>query len=401
MSQFGLNWVHSPAVLAHPFSDGSSVVLETSLHQMAETLGEDGPRYESLLTPARDTWQAVSSNGVPSQLLSHVPAVIRLAGRALAPITRLARSFTRPETRGFLAGLAGHSAMPLEKRSTAGIAIALLAAAHSGGWPFPQGGAQKIADSLAAYFRSLGGKIETDHRVTDLRELLSARAVLLDLTPLQVAGISHGVFPEQYLHVLRNYRYGTGVFKMDWALSAPVPWRAEALRRAATLHLGGTLEEIAVAERAPWMRGASNRPFLIAAQHSLFDPTRAPEGRHTLWAYCHVPFGSKIDMTERMEAQIEHFAPGFRDCILARSALPPRTLEAHNSNLIGGDIMGGAQDLWQIFMRPTLRYWTTPLPQVYLCSASTPPGPGVHGMCGHWAARLALRFTFRIPYPSS
>jgi phytoene dehydrogenase-like protein len=332
-----------------------------------------------------------------ANLLPHtfaIQATVRQACRSAARIAR--RSFSGPDARAIFAGMAAHSLLPLEKAGTAGVALVLLASAHAGGWPFPRGGAQKISDALAAYFRSLGGTIETNRRVRDLRELLSCRAVLLDLTPRQVLAIGGPAFPEGYVRALREYRYGQAAFKIDWALSDPVPWRSEKVRRASTVHLGGTLEEIQSAERAPWNDSVSDRPFIIAAQHSLFDPTRAPKGKHTLWAYCHVPFGAQVSMVACMEAQIERFAPGFRDCILARSVLSPRMLESHNANLVGGDIGGGMQNIWQTLFRPTRRRWKTPLRNVYICSSSTPPGAGVHGMCGYFAARSALSDVFGV-----
>jgi phytoene dehydrogenase-like protein len=397
LEQFGLSWIHPPAAAAHPLPDGSAVIVESSLDDTSSSLGDDGKAYASLLGPAcqvlNDVVQATSLAGT----VPHLLAAPRPAWNALRSATGLALARFRQEpARALLAGMAAHSMLPLEKLSTAAIALALLAAAHTGGWPFPRGGAQQLANALADYLRSLGGSIETGRRVHDLRELPPARAVLLDLTPRQVLELAGQRFPDEFRRRLGKYRYGIAAFKMDWALSQPVPWRSRELRRAATIHLGGTMEEIAEAERAPWQGAVSDRPFLITAQHTLFDDSRAPAGRHTLWGYSHVPPGSDVDMTERMEAQIERFAPGFRDTIIGRSAMPPRALEAHNANLVAGDILGGAQDLAQTLIRPTLRYWTTPLHNVYLCSASTPPGAGVHGMCGHLAGRIALRRSFGL-----
>jgi phytoene dehydrogenase-like protein len=264
---------------------------------------------------------------------------------------------------------------------------------HAVGWPFPRGGSQKLADALAAHLRSLGGEIETGTRVESLAELGAAKAILLDVTPRQFVAMAGDTLPERYRHRLEKFRYGPGVFKVDWALDGPVPWTAKDCARAATVHLGGTLEEIAASEREPWRGSVSERPYVLFAQQSLFDASRVPEGKQSAWAYCHVPNGSTLDMTARIEAQVERFAPGFRDRIVARSTLGPKQLEAHNANLVGGDINGGAADLRQLFTRPVPRrsQYTTPLPNVFICSASTPPGGGVHGMCGTHAARAALR----------
>jgi len=264
---------------------------------------------------------------------------------------------------------------------------------HAVGWPFPRGGSQQLADALAAHLRSLGGEIETGRRVESLAELGDARAILLDVTPRQLVAMSGDTLPERYRRRLEKFRYGPGVFKLDWALDGPIPWTAAECTRAATVHLGGTLEEIVASEREPWRGSVSDKPYVLLAQPSLFDPSRAPEGKQTAWAYCHVPNGWTADMTERIESQVERFAPGFRDRIIARSTLGPAELEAHNANLVGGDINGGAADLRQLFTRPVARRspYTTPLPNVFICSASTPPGGGVHGMCGWHAARAALR----------
>jgi phytoene dehydrogenase-like protein len=397
LEKFGLEWIHSPAPLAHPLDGGRVVMLENSLTQMCEGLAEDGHAYRELLQPARDLLEAVLAGPSLVKVFARAFAAQFTLRKALHSAGKVAEhSFRREDARALFAGMAAHSMLPLEKAGTAGVALALLTAAHLGGWPFPRGGAQKISDALTAYLHSLGGRIETDHVVRDLRDLPPARAVLFDLTPRQVIAIAEASLPSGYVRRLRRFRYGIAAFKMDWALSDPVPWRSGELLRAATVHLGGTLDEIASAERAPWNGAISERPFAIVAQHSLFDGTRAPQGRHTLWAYCHVPRGCEQDMSPRIEAQIERFAPGFRDCVLARSVLPPLALEQLDENLIGGDITGGVQDLPQTLIRPTLRYWTTPLKNLYLCSSSTPPGVGVHGMCGHWAAKVALRRSFGI-----
>lgn len=396
LGQHGLEWVHSPAPLAHPLDGGDAVTLELAPADTAAQLGEDDERYRRMFTGAAATWADLRQSLSASSVLRHVGTAARL-GLACAGSANgfVHRNFHEHRTRALIAGMAAHSTLPLNKATTAGIAIALATAGHVGGWPFPRGGAQKITDALASYLRSLGGVITTGMRVRNLRELPPARAVLLDITPRQFLQIADEQLPSRYAKFLRHFRYGMGAYKIDWALSDPVPWTAPALKRAATIHIGGTLDEISAYERSAWNARPSEKPFAIVAQHSVFDATRAPAGRHTLWAYCHVPHGSEINMTSAVEQQIERFAPGFRQTILGRSVMPPRALESWNANLVGGDIMGGLQDLYQMLIRPTMRYWTTPLDGVYLCSASTPPGGGVHGMCGHIAARIVLKQRLR------
>jgi phytoene dehydrogenase-like protein len=284
--------------------------------------------------------------------------------------------------------------LPLEQPLSAAFGLILGITGHAIGWPVPRGGAQKITAALASYFRSLGGEILTGARVASLDALPPARVMLCDVTPRQLLQIAGRSLPPAYRRKLERYRYGVAAFKIDWALAGPIPWAAAACGRAGTVHLGATLAEIATAERTPWQGKVADKPFVLLAQPSLFDRTRAPEGQHTAWAYCHVPNGSTIDMVERIEAQVERFAPGFRALILARNVLPPLALERHNANLIGGDINGGVQDLWQLFTRPTRQLYATPVKGLYLCSSSTPPGGGVHGMCGYFAAQAALRAAF-------
>lgn len=392
MREHGLEWVHSPASLAHPLDDGSCLTLERSIATTAAQLGDDAKRYSGIFSRAASLWSDFLAAPNASTVLRDAPAIARLGAAGATSATGfLRRNFRGERTRALLGGIAAHSMLPLEKMTSTGIALALATCGHVGGWPFPRGGTQKLADALASYLRSLGGRIETGIRVTSLRQLPPARAILLDITPRQFLAIAGGQLPPRYARLLSHFRYGMAAFKMDWALSQPVPWRSPEARRAATVHLGGTLEEMAASEHAAWNGAPCAQPFIIAAQHSLFDDSRAPQGKHTLWGYCHVPNGSEADMTDAIEAQIERFAPGFRDTILARCVLPPRALNAKNANLIGGDISGGVQDLYQLLIRPTMRYWATPLDGVYLCSASTPPGAGVHGLCGHLAARVALR----------
>ncbi|HUF79362.1 MAG TPA: NAD(P)/FAD-dependent oxidoreductase, partial [Thermoanaerobaculia bacterium] len=306
----------------------------------------------------------------------------------------LARARFRGErARALFAGLAGHSMLPLERAASAGVALVLAAAGHAVGWPMPRGGSQAIADALAAHLRSLGGEIETGRWVGSLDELPSARAYVLDVTPRQLLAIAGDRFPACYRRRLQRFRYGQGVFKLDWALSEPIPWRADSCRRAGTIHLGGALDEIVAAEAAVWQGGHPERPYVLLAQPTLVDPGRAPAGRHVAWAYCHVPAGSTSDRTAAIEGQVERFAPGFGDLVLARHTTNTAQMESYNPNYVGGDINGGVQDLSQLLTRPLVRLvpYSTPDPKVWICSSSTPPGGGVHGMCGYHAARALLR----------
>ena len=393
LAEHGLRWIVPPLALAHPLDDGSAAVLANSLEETAEGLGRDGRLYRRLLAPLVPRWPELTAELLaPLHLPAHPLLLARFGMLAAWPAAWAARAvFREPKGRALFAGLAAHSVLPLENISSSAIGWVLALAAHAVGWPIPEGGSQKIADALASYFRSLGGKIVTGTEVRSLDELGPADAVLCDLTPAQLLFVAGNRLPESFRRKLRDYRYGPGTFKLDWALSGPIPWSAPECARAGTVHVGGGLDETAASERAPWEGRASERPFVLVAQPSLFDPTRAPPGKQTAWAYCHVPNGSREDMTERIEAQIERFAPGFRARILARHAMGPAELEGHDANLVGGDITGGAQNLGQLFLRPTRSLYRTPSPGLYLCSASTPPGAGVHGMCGYHAAKAALR----------
>jgi phytoene dehydrogenase-like protein len=388
----GVEWVEPPAALAHPFDDGTAVLLERSPEATARGLGEDEERWRRLFAPlVRGAESLLEDVLAPLHVPEHPLLLARFGARAALPATAVARlSFRGERVRGVFAGVAAHSMLPLERPPSAAFGLMLGLLAHAVGWPFPRGGSQRLADGLASYLRSLGAEIETGRRVESLAELGDARAVLLDVTPRGLIALAGDRLPSRYRRRLERYRYGPGVFKLDWALDGLIPWRAEECARAATVHLGATLEEIAASERGE----IPERPYVLLAQQSLFDPSRAPAGRHTAWAYCHVPNGSTADMTDRIEQQVERFAPGFRERILARSALGPADLERHNPNNVGGDINGGAVTLPQLFTRPVARVspYTTPLPGVFLCSASTPPGGGVHGMCGYHAARAALRY---------
>jgi phytoene dehydrogenase-like protein len=398
LEEHGLSWVHAAAPLAHPLDDGSAVVLDRSVEQTARGLGEDGPAYRRLLRPLVRHWESLLEDVLaPAHWPRHPLHAAEFALRAMGSATALAGNhFRGAPARALFAGLAAHSMLPLSQSVTAGVALLLGCAAHAVGWPFPRGGAQQISASLAAHLRALGGNIFTGARVQSLAEFPPAGAVLCDVSPRQLLRLAGDRMPPGYRRCLQRYRYGPGAFKVDWALDGPIPWRAPECARAGTVHVGGPIEEIAASEDAVWHGRPAERPFVILAQPSLFDPSRAPEGRHTAWAYCHVPHASDFDMLERIEAQIERFAPGFRQRVLARNVMTPAALEAHNPNLVGGCINGGVQDWRQLFLRPNWRLYGTPLPKVFLCSSSTPPGRGVHGMCGFFAARRALRECSRV-----
>ena len=375
----GVDWIEPPVQLAHPLDDGTAVAVERSVAATAAGLGGDGEAYAELLRPFLDAWPSLARLRPP--LIGPRPLLAGLAAaRALAE-----SRFVGERARAVFAGAAAHSLLPLERRPSAGFGIGLLLLAHVAGWGFPRGGAQAIADGLAE-----GLDVRTASRVDELQR---ADVVIADVMPRELVRIARGRLPGRYERALLRYRHGPGAFKLDWALSDPIPWRAAECRRAGTVHLGGTLDEISASEWGAWRGRPSDRPFVLLAQHSLFEPTRAPDGRHTAWAYCHVPNGWPGARTEAIEAQVERFAPGFRDTILARSALGPAALEAHNRNLVGGDVNGGIMDLGQLVFRPARRLvpYSTPLEGVYLCSSATPPGGGVHGLNGYFAAKVALK----------
>ncbi|NWG19223.1 MAG: NAD(P)/FAD-dependent oxidoreductase [Chloroflexi bacterium] len=394
LERFGLRWIQPPAPLAHPLDGGRVVLLERSVRETAAGLGRDGAAYHRLMAPLARWWQRIQPTVLdPLRFPPHPVAAARFGLRALAPLTLLARALFRDDAApALLAGLGGHSCLPLEAPLTAAPALVLGALGHTAGWPVPHGGAQAIANALAACLRAQGGEIRTGWRVEHIDELPPAAAYLFDVTPRQLLRIAGDRLPAGYRRKLERFRHGPGVFKLDYALDAPVPWANPACLRTATLHLGGTLAEIAASERAPARGEHAAHPYAIVAQPSLFDPLRAPEGKHTLWAYCHVPTGSTHDMTAAIEAQIERFAPGFRDRVIARSAMTCADMEAWNANLIGGDVSGGLTDWRQLVTRPvpSLNPYRTPARGIFLCSSSTPPGPGVHGMCGYHAATAAL-----------
>ena len=394
LDQHGLRWIDLPVAMAHPFDDGPSALLRKSIEATGATLGRDARAYDALVRPISEHWDEICADALaPVHLPKHPITLARFGLSALRSANSLATSrFDDQAARGLFAGLAAHTIMPLTRVATASIGLVLAAVAHRTGWPIPGGGAQSIANALASYLRSLGGEIVTSSPVASLRDVPDAGTILLDVTPRQALAIAGDRFSSSYRSSLERYRYGPGACKVDWALSEPVPWRDRACADAGTVHLGGTLDEIVASERAPWNGEHAEKPFVLVAQPSLFDKMRAPPGKHTLWGYCHVPNGSDVDMTERIERQIERFAPGFRDCILHRRVTKASELHLGNANLVGGDIGGGANTLRQLFFRPVIRRnpYATSVKGLYLCSSSTPPGGGVHGMCGMYAARSAL-----------
>lgn len=392
LAAHGLEWVDPPAAVAHPLDSGWAALLAPQLETTGESLGPDAGAWRRLMEPFVKNWSKLEQIILAPPSLPRYPVVAARFGlRAMWSATGLARAMFREErARALFAGLAAHSFLPLERTPSAAFGLVLGITAHLVGWPFPRGGSARLAAALASYLRTLGGQIETSSPVRSLDELPPAQAILCDVTPRQLLAMAGRRLPRAYRRKLEAYRYGPGAFKMDWALDGPIPWKSAACALAATVHLGGTLEEVAESERAPWQNRVAERPFVLVAQTSLFDTSRAPAGKHTAWAYCHVPNGCTVDISGRIEAQIERFAPGFRDRILARSVMAPAALEAHNANLVGGDIGGGVADLGQLFLRPTRRLYSTPVRGLYLCSASTPPGGGVHGLCGHHAAHRVL-----------
>lgn len=399
LGKYGLHWIHPGLPLAHPLDDGSAVTLDRSITVTGQGFGADKSGYEALMSPLFERWEDLAAEFLQPML--HVPThpilMASFARRAFRSAGGLAcKWFAGEKARALFAGLAAHSFLPLEEIPSAAFGVVLGLMGHAVGWPMPRGGAQQIANALAAHLRALGGEIRLNSPVTDVGLLPPARATLLDVPPRQLLRLAGGQLPDSYRKRLARFRLGPGVFKIDYALKAPIPWRNPECARAGTVHLGGGLDEVAAAEAEVAQGGVAERPFVLLAQPTLFDPTRAPEGRHIAWAYCHVPNGSQADMTERIEKQIERFAPGFGECILARHTMNCAALEQRNANLIGGDISGGAMNLRQLVGRPILSRcpYRTPVPGLYLCSASTPPGGGVHGMCGFHAAEAALRDCF-------
>lgn len=399
LAQHGVEWRFSPHALAHPLDGGRVALLTGSVADTAGRLGEDGRAYRSLMEPLAHNAGALFDAILRplSPFTKHPLLLARFGLSALRSAHSVVQRFASDEARALFGGCAGHSFLPLEERGSASFGLVLSLAGHLAGWPLVRAGSGAITEALAAVFRSLGGTIETGRCIRSMRDLPETRAVLFDVTPRQLARIASDGIPPQYLRRLSRYRYGPGVFKIDWALDGPIPWTAGECSRAATVHVGGAFEEIAHHEREIWRGRTTDRPFVLVAQQSRFDETRAPAGKHTGWAYCHVPHGSAEDMTDAIERQVERFAPGFRDRILARSTMNSAQFEAHDANFVGGDIAGGANTLAQVLMRPFPAFdpYATPNRRIYLASSSTPPGAGVHGMCGYWAAQSALKRSFR------
>lgn len=397
LQDYGVEWVNPPIAAAHPFDDGTAAVLHTSLTKTAEGLGSDGPAYTRLIGPLLERWQDLLADSfAPPHFPQHPFLMARFGLVGLQPAATLARArFKTVSGRALFAGLAAHSMLPLDFLGTSAPGLVLAMAAHVAGWPFVKGGAQNLTNALVRYLEKLGGKVLTGTRVDSLEQVPPSRLVLLDVTPRQLLHIAGQKLTPSYRRKLENYRYGMGSYKIDWVLDQPVPWISEECHCAGTVHIAGTLEETCASERAVWEGRVTDKPFVLFAQPSLFDASRTVPGRQTAWGYCHVPNGYTGDMTAIIESQVERFAPGFKKAIVARHVMTPADLEQHNPNLIGGDIGGGAAVLNQLFLRPTASLYKTSLPGVFLCSSSTPPTAGVHGMCGFNAAEAALAWAKR------
>jgi phytoene dehydrogenase-like protein len=389
----GVRLLTPRVAVAQPLDGGRAGAVTGSVAETAQGLGRDSGAWTRLMEPlVRDAGRILRTVLAPLRSVPADPGVLRFALEGLLPATVLARRFATDEARAIVAGLSAHASLPLGRPVTGGYGLILAVIAHTAGWPVVQGGSARLADALTAELTELGGTVTTGRWVSRLDELPRARVTLLDITPSQLVRMAGNRLPRRYVRALERFSYGPGVCKVDWALAGPVPWAAPACREAGTLHLGGTFAQIARAEADVAAGRHPQAPFCIVAQPCVVDASRAPAGKHVLWGYCHVPAGSAVDMTDRIEAQIERFAPGFRDLVIARSARTAADAEGHNPNHVGGDISGGAGTLRQTLLRPVARWnpYRTPLPGVYLCSSSTPPGGGVHGMCGAWAARAAL-----------
>jgi len=388
----GLEWIHSPAALAHPLDDGTAVMLERDLSETVKSLGVDGAPWDKLMRPFVDRWKEFAPEILrPVSFMSKHPWLMARFGMVgLRSAEVVARRFRSERTRALFAGLAAHSFLSLDEPLSSGLAILMAVPAHAVGWPIPRGGAQSLTNALCGVLSGLGGKVSTSSPVQSLSALSDYDLILCDLTPRQLVKVCGPKLSDNYKRRLERFRYGPGAFKVDYALSAPIPWKAADCLRAASVHLGGSFEEIAASEKAVRNGQHAERPFVLLAQPTLFDSSRAPTGKHTAWAYCHVPNGSELSMLEKLENQIERFAPGFRECILARRVFSPADLESMDANLVGGDVGGGVIDIRQLLFRPTRRHYATSARDIYMCSASTPPGGGVHGMCGYHAAKMAL-----------
>lgn len=398
LKDHGLEFIFPPVAAAHPFDDGSAAMLTSSVEETSALLQADKEAYTHLIKPVVDNWSKIIQNILgPLSIPKHPLALARFGLDALLPAEMISKRFITEKAKGLWAGMAAHSIMPLSNLTTAAIGLVLMGAGHVHGWPLPKGGSKQIAHALYSYFVSIGGKVETNFYVRSLNQLPSSHAVVFDVTPKQLIEIAGHKFSNIYRWQLNRYRYGPGVFKIDWALDDDIPFKAAECKGAGTIHIGNTFREIAASEAAAWYGKHSDKPFVLMAQQSVFDPTRAPKGKHTAWAYCHVPNGSAIDMTGIIEKQIERFAPGFRERIIARHTFNTLQMQERNANYIGGDINGGAIDIGQLFTRPALRMspYRTSAKGIYICSSSTPPGGGVHGMCGYHAARVALKDIFK------
>jgi phytoene dehydrogenase-like protein len=392
LAEHGLHWIHSTFTVAHPLDDGTSVVLPRELENLGAVLGPDADPWTRLVRPFVENWSKFASAVLRpvTSFPSHPLLMARFGLEALRSAKSTASRFKTDRARALFAGLAAHSFLPLDEPLSGGFGMLMAITAHAAGWPIPRGGAQSITNALCSYLASLRGTVRTSSRIESFAELEGYKLILCDVTPRQLLRIGAQTFTESYKRTLERFRYGPGVFKVDYALSAPIPWKSSDCSRAATVHLGGKFEEIAASESAVREERIAERPFVLLAQPSLFDKTRAPADKHTAWAYCHVPSGCNSDMLTRIEDQIERFAPGFRDCVLECRVFSPADLERMNENLIGGDISGGALDIRQFLFRPSWRVYATSASNVYICSSSTPPGAGVHGMCGYHAAKMAL-----------
>jgi len=399
LAQYGLEYIYPAIQAAHPFENGTAAILSKSVEETASHLGEDESNYTRLLSPLVYDWPEMAHDILgPFQIPQNPFALFKFGLQGLKSADSLSKKFNTQEAKAFWAGMCAHSIQPLNHLTTSAIGLVLLAVGHRKGWPIPKGGSQSIANALASYFTSIGGKIETDFYVKHLSQLPSSKAVLLDVTPKQLLEIAGHTFSSIYKWQLERYEYGMGVFKIDWALDGPVPFLAEECKRAGTVHIGNTYKEIAQSEQMSWNGQHPEKPFVLLAQQSLFDTTRAPQGKHTLWGYTHVPKGSRNDMTQAIETQIERFAPGFKKLIIGRHTFNSNQMEDYNPNYIGGDINGGSINLTQLFTRPALRSspYRTSSKGIYICSSSTPPGGGVHGMCGYYAAQRALKDVFKL-----
>ena len=399
LANYGLEWIVPPIAAAHPLDTGRTPFLSRSPEATADFLGADKTTYLHLLSPLVKNWPSLAPELLaPLHFPNHPRVMARFGWQGIPSARHLAKKFQTEEARALLAGMAAHAMQPLSNWITAAVTLIFLMAGHGDGWPIVRFGSEKLAEALAAYYASLGGVIQTGTWINHLSQLPSAKALLLDLTPRQLLRLGGHRWSPLYQRQLEKYRYGMGVFKMDWALDGPIPWKDPACREAGTVHIGNTFDEIAASEAFTAQGGHPDRPFVLLTQPSLFDPSRAPQGKHTAWAYCHVPGGSRKDMTAAIEAQIERYAPGFRECILGRHTMDTAQMEEYNPNYIGGDINGGIMDIGQLFTRPALRRspYRTSEKNIYICSSATPPGGGVHGMCGYHAARRALRDTFRL-----